>query len=284
MLVGRNLPYYDFRAVRSLTAVDRSAGMLRETTDKWDDISRALQHSQGDELQSGATQPKLAVLQFDLNQLSVTPSPSAAPPSVSPAGARSAGTSRAALHPSSSPSSPPSPSPSPGSLSSPSSSTPPSTLPFAAGSFDCVVDTFGLCSYGDETAALREMGRLVRPHTGRVLLLQHGRRHTHTAEEEEEERQERQQQQQPSMWGAVGAAVSGWLDGAVNGYLARHRARHLSSWGCVWDKDLEGAVERMVVEHGWRIVDKQHFHARTGLLIVAAVDGSEHSAKQHEDY
>ena len=33
---------------------------------------------------------------------------------------------------------------------------------FESGSFDTVVDTFGLCSYEDPVAALREMARVCR--------------------------------------------------------------------------------------------------------------------------
>ena len=220
---GRNLPYYDFRAVRSLTAVDRSLGMLKETQRKWDFISRAAQLSRGQH--SPTLQPQLTALQMDIDRLSVSPA-----------------------------------SPSPACPSPASESAAPSALPLPAGSFDCVVDTFGLCSYSDELAALREMGRLVKPGSGRILLLQHGRRHRVEAG-----------QGQRGGW-AVRAALSGWLDAAVNGYLARHRARHLSSWGCEWDRDHEAALRTMVQRHGWRILDVQHFHAGTGLMLVAQVD------------
>ena len=38
---------------------------------------------------------------------------------------------------------------------------------FESGSFDTVVDTFGLCSYEDPVAALREMARVCRRGDGR---------------------------------------------------------------------------------------------------------------------
>ena len=47
-------------------------------------------------------------------------------------------------------------------------------LPYGDGAFDTVVDTFGLCSYEDPIAALREMRRVCQP-GGQVLLLEHGR-------------------------------------------------------------------------------------------------------------
>ncbi|KAH6569594.1 hypothetical protein BASA62_004760 [Batrachochytrium salamandrivorans] len=41
--------------------------------------------------------------------------------------------------------------------------------------YDTVVDTFGLCSHTDPVAALKEMARVCRKGTGRILLLEHGR-------------------------------------------------------------------------------------------------------------
>lgn len=46
-------------------------------------------------------------------------------------------------------------------------------LPFADASFDTVVDTFGLCSFDDPVAAVREMARVCRP-DGSILLIEHG--------------------------------------------------------------------------------------------------------------
>ncbi|GBD39171.1 Ubiquinone/menaquinone biosynthesis C-methyltransferase UbiE [bacterium HR37] len=47
-------------------------------------------------------------------------------------------------------------------------------LAFCSGSFDTVVDSFGLCTFYDPIAALKEMGRVCNPN-GRILLLEHGR-------------------------------------------------------------------------------------------------------------
>ena len=46
-------------------------------------------------------------------------------------------------------------------------------LPFASGSFDCVVTTFTLCSVQDPVAALSEAKRVLRP-GGRLLFVEHG--------------------------------------------------------------------------------------------------------------
>ena len=45
-------------------------------------------------------------------------------------------------------------------------------------SFDTVVDTFGLCSYDDPVAVLKEMARVCKKPNGKILLLEHGRSKT----------------------------------------------------------------------------------------------------------
>ena len=105
---------------------------------------------------------------------------------------------------------------------------------FKAGSFDTVVDTFGLCSYEDPVAALREMARVCKrgDERGRILLIEHGRSQSHA-----------------------------WL----TNILDKHARPHAAKWGCYWNRDIVGIVK----EAGLTIVQRHEFHFGTTQLIVA---------------
>lgn len=105
-------------------------------------------------------------------------------------------------------------------------------LPFSAGEFDAVVDTFSLCSVADVDAALREMRRVVKASPdARVLLLEHGR---------------------SPHW-------------AVNVYLDALAAWHARRWGCWWNRPLAAAVERA----GLEVLEMRRAHFGTTLVVVA---------------
>jgi methyltransferase OMS1 len=70
-------------------------------------------------------------------------------------------------------------------------------LPFPDNSYDTIVDTFGLCSFDDPTAVLKELQRVCKP-DGKILLLEHGRT----------------------------KAYSG-----LSSYLDKHAERHAKNWG-----------------------------------------------------
>ncbi|KAI1656423.1 hypothetical protein F4813DRAFT_135074 [Daldinia decipiens] len=100
---------------------------------------------------------------------------------------------------------PPPPSSSP---SSSSSSSPPKK-------YDTVIQTFGLCSVRDPVLLLSNMAAAVKPETGRIILLEHGR---------------------------------SWYE-LVNGLLDRSARKHFERFGCWWNRDVElvvRAAERAV--------------------------------------
>lgn len=84
-----------------------------------------------------------------------------------------------------------------------------STLP-APRYYDTVLQNFGLCSMADPQKLLGEMARVVRPDSGRIYLLEHGR---------------------------------GWYDW-INGLLDKFAPSHFERYGCWWNRDIEDIVRR----------------------------------------
>ncbi|KAK5995091.1 OXA1 multicopy suppressor 1 [Cladobotryum mycophilum] len=70
-------------------------------------------------------------------------------------------------------------------------------------------DTFGLCSVSDPVAVLSNLATVLRPDTGRIILLEHGK---------------------------------GWY-GIVNGLLDKNADKHFAKYGCWWNRDIEALVE-----------------------------------------
>ena len=79
-------------------------------------------------------------------------------------------------------------------------------------SYDCVVDSFGICSFECPHAAQREMHRVLRP-GGTLLLLEHGRSNAGFG---------------------LGSLLNRWLD--------RRALPHVHRWGCFWNRDIEAIV------------------------------------------
>jgi len=101
-------------------------------------------------------------------------------------------------------------------------------LDFPSGSFDSVVDTYGLCSVDSPEAVLREMQRVCKP-GGEILLLEHGR--------------------------------GSWR--LVNYYLNRRAESHKAHWGCEWNKDIAAIVEASgleIVEQRRSLFGTNHYY------------------------
>lgn len=98
-------------------------------------------------------------------------------------------------------------------------------LHFADDSFDCVVDTFGLCSFDDPAVVLKEMARVCKP-GGKILLLEHGR-------------------------------SKSWL--SLSDYLDKNAERHAKNWGCIWNRDLDSILDSVQESLQCDKVDTWHF-------------------------
>eukprot|EP00878_Enallax_costatus_P029904 GHUV01032472.1.p1 GENE.GHUV01032472.1~~GHUV01032472.1.p1 ORF type:complete len:139 (+),score=52.99 GHUV01032472.1:151-567(+) len=81
---------------------------------------------------------------------------------------------------------------------------------FAPGSFDTVVDTFGLCSCEDPVKVLQQASRLLKP-GGKLLLLEHGK----------------------SSWS--------WLDD----YMNQRAPAHYKTYGCWYNRDIGDIVQKV---------------------------------------
>ncbi|KAI7849961.1 hypothetical protein BDC45DRAFT_447908 [Circinella umbellata] len=105
-----------------------------------------------------------------------------------------------------------------------------------AGRFNTVVDTFGLCSCGDPEEALISMADACKPNEeSRILLLEHGRSHYD------------------------------WL----NRILDSNVDKHVTKWGCWWNRDLMGLFEKEKVKEKLEIVKVHRFHLGTTCYIIA---------------
>ena len=101
---------------------------------------------------------------------------------------------------------------------------------FPNDSFDTVVDTFGLCSFDDPVAVLRELQRVCRPN-GKILLLEHGRSKSYSG---------------------------------LSSYLDKHAERHAKNWGCVWNRDIDEILQ----SSGLKLEKLDTWHFGTTYYIV----------------
>lgn len=76
------------------------------------------------------------------------------------------------------------------------------------GKYDTIVQTFGLCSVADPAKLLANAAHAVKPDTGRIVLLEHGR---------------------------------GWFEW-MNRMLDRFAGKHFAKYGCWWNRDIERLV------------------------------------------
>ncbi|KAK0617137.1 hypothetical protein B0T14DRAFT_524512 [Immersiella caudata] len=77
------------------------------------------------------------------------------------------------------------------------------------GRYDTVIQTFGLCSVAEPKRLLENAARAVKPDTGRIILVEHGR---------------------------------GTWDWFNEWFVDRSAQEHFDTYGCWWNRDIEGAV------------------------------------------
>lgn len=104
------------------------------------------------------------------------------------------------------------------------------TIQFPSQTFDTVVDTFGLCSYEDPVAVIKEMARVCKPE-GTLIFIEHGKG-TYT-----------------------------W----INNILDKGAQQHAHNWGCIWNRDIEALVK----EAGLQVTGVTRWHFGTTYIIQA---------------
>ncbi|KAM3490890.1 hypothetical protein MY3957_005800 [Beauveria namnaoensis] len=124
---------------------------------------------------------------------------------------------------------------------------PPSLSSCASPKYDTVIQTFGLCSVADPVAVLANLASAVKPDTGRIVLLEHGR---------------------------------GFF-GLVNGLLDRNAGKHFAKYGCWWNRDIEALVEEAArTTPGLRIVKVERPKVlQMGTLVWVELKVEENVAK-----
>ncbi|KAF1983723.1 S-adenosyl-L-methionine-dependent methyltransferase [Aulographum hederae CBS 113979] len=95
--------------------------------------------------------------------------------------------------------------------------------------YDTVLQTMGLCSTPTPTTLLQNLGRLVKPSSGKILLLEHGR------------------------------SYYDWLNRLLDLRATDHAERH----GCWWNRDIEAIVE----ESGLELVNLTRYHFGTTYWV-----------------
>ena len=98
------------------------------------------------------------------------------------------------------------------------------------GNFDTVVETMSLCSTQTPDALLQSLGAVVKPESGRILLLEHGR----------------------SKYGFL------------NGQLDKSAEPHAEKFGCWWNRDVGALVERS----GLEVLEMRRHHLGTTWWVV----------------
>jgi methyltransferase OMS1 len=138
-------------------------------------------------------------------------------------------------------------------------------LPFPDNSYDTIVDTFGLCSFDDPVAVLKELQRVCKP-DGKILLLEHGRTKAYTGLSSY---LDKHAERHAKNWGELivllEISLSAFLLFRNNLLVFFSLDNHISCSGCVWNRDIDNIVERS----GLKMQKLHNFHFGTTYYIVA---------------
>jgi len=108
-----------------------------------------------------------------------------------------------------------------------------SNLNYEDGTFDTVVDTFGICSFENPEEALKEMARVLKP-GGKMLLMEHGR--------------------SDSIW--------------FQKFLERTAESHVHRYGCYCDREILKLVEEAADRFGLTVKETRRKHFGTTYYII----------------
>jgi methyltransferase OMS1 len=116
---------------------------------------------------------------------------------------------------------------------------------FAKGSYDTIIDSFGLCSYEDPIFVLQEAALLLKRNDpdAKIILIEHGQSHYQ------------------------------WLNNQLNNG-AEH---HAKNWGCIWNLDIEQLVKDSEM---LEITSCTRYHFGTTYIIEAKVKTDIDSVKR----
>ncbi|WYZ35630.1 hypothetical protein EsH8_X_000277 [Colletotrichum jinshuiense] len=102
--------------------------------------------------------------------------------------------------------------------------------------YDTIIQTFGLCSFGQPEHVVKNLASMVKPNTGKIILVEHGR---------------------------------GWW-GVVNGLLDRSATSHFQKYGCWWNRDIAEIIENAAKSTpGLEVVkiEREFYHLGTTLWV-----------------
>ncbi|KAK4190769.1 S-adenosyl-L-methionine-dependent methyltransferase [Podospora australis] len=106
--------------------------------------------------------------------------------------------------------------------------------------YDTILQTFGLCSVADPKKLLRNMAENLKPDTGKILLLEHGK------------------------------GGYGWIDRQLDEWAPEH----FQQFGCWWNRDIEGIIEETKKEvKGLEVVgvERPWLHGGTTYIVELRV-------------